>query len=334
MSRPMKTEHSLVEQLRQFLMNRLSTTHLELSGLEPASLGLSRENWRFDVRWRDAAGRVRKDELILRRDPPASLLDTDRATEFALLEALHPLSSLPTPEPRWLDADGRWFGRPSLIMTRHPGASEPFILADGEGVDRLALARRFMDLLIEIHRVDVAGLGLDRLLGRSTPGGAAQAALNHWEARMRGVMLEPLPELEFVLAWLRAYAPQNGEEVLVHGDFKPGNLLIDAGDVVAVIDWETAHIGDPLEDLGWVVNPIGAAEFQIPGAWERSDIIAYYETRSGRPVDEAAVRWWSVLAILKLAVNRLVVQRISAAGLFQHDVYGLDAIYDLMAVGT
>jgi len=128
--------------------------------------------------------------------------------------------------------------------------------------------------------------------------------VDHWESELRRIQLEPEPELEFILSWLRQNAPLSEVTTLVHGDFKAGNVLLSADtDVVtAVLDWETAHLGDPREDLGWVTNPLRAREHQIPGSWEPADLLQRWSERTGFTADTEAVRWWSVLANLKLSV--------------------------------
>jgi Phosphotransferase enzyme family len=102
---------------------------------------------------------------------------------------------------------------------------------------------------------------------------------------------------------LRAHAPRSPKTVLVHGDFKVGNVLLGAdGHIVGLLDWELAHLGDPHEDLGWVTQPLRTKEHYIKGSWERDELLAYYEAASGCPVDRDAVHWWNVFAAYKTAV--------------------------------
>jgi Phosphotransferase enzyme family len=79
-------------------------------------------------------------------------------------------------------------------------------------------------------------------------------------------------------------------------------LLDDDGEIVALLDWEITHLGDPHEDLGWVTQPLRTKEHFIKGTWERAELLDHYETASGHPVDHDAVRWWNVLAAYKTAV--------------------------------
>jgi aminoglycoside phosphotransferase (APT) family kinase protein len=264
-----------------------------IGSLRRTSAGFSRENWVFDA----ALGDGRHLALIARRDPVGSVLHTDRRVETAVLRHLAD-TAVPVPGLRWVDLEGRRLGRPTIVMDLVEGACDGFVLNGPAPLEqRVALAHEMYDRLADIHLVDVGDLDLD------DPGpAAALAAVDHWEAELARVQLEPEPELAFVLGWLRANAPSNAVTTLVHGDFKPGNVLVADGRVTAVLDWETAHLGDPHEDLGWVTNPLRQGEHRIPGAWEPDDLLERWALRTGMEVDRDAVRWWQVLANLKLAV--------------------------------
>lgn len=260
------------------------------------SAGFSRENWVFDATW---GGVTRR--LIARRDPLGSVLETDRAIETAVLRALEH-TDVPSPTLLWVDLDGSRCERPCLIMELVPGDCDSFVLDTDRPVDeRVALAQSIYDRLAQIHLLDWQALGLGDALADPGPH-AALAALDHWESELHRVQLGPEPEMAYVASWLRAHAPTNDVVRLVHGDFKPGNLLLLDDEVTAVLDWETAHLGDPHEDLGWVTNPLRAGEHRIPGAWEPADLLARWSSITGLPVDPDVVRWWQILANFKLAV--------------------------------
>jgi aminoglycoside phosphotransferase (APT) family kinase protein len=188
------------------------------------------------------------------------------------------------------------------VMDLAPGTCDSFALnGDGPVDARLRLARQIYSLLARIHLVDWRSLGLGDVLEDPGPA-AALRAVDHWEFELRRVQLEPEPELAVVMAWLRANAPISPSTVLVHGDFKPGNVLLEGDEVTVVLDWETVHLGDPHEDLGWVTNPLRAGEHRIPDVWEPEHLLSYWSEQTGLDVDDRAVHWWNVLANLKLAV--------------------------------
>ena len=303
----------LTRRLEEFIRaHEQEASRVEVSGLRRADVGYSRENWTFDARW-SAGGQEGGAALIMRRDPEGSVLVTDRRVEYALLRALEG-TDLPAPRARWLDGDGTWFGRPSLVMDRIEGECRMFAIEGPDPLeDRLRLAHDCLELLAAVHRVDWRSAGLGALLpGGDRPGAATEVA--HWERELRAHQMEDEPRLDEVVTWLRANAPEPQAAVLVHGDFKPGNMLLREGAIVALLDWETAHIGDPVEDVGWITNPLRHREHQIPGRWEREQIVARYEELTGFTVGGEQLRFWNVLANFKLVVIVLTGIRSHAEG--------------------
>ena len=276
---------------------------IAIAGLGRAAGGLSRENWSFDATWADAAG-THGAALMLMRDASGTLLNTERAREFAVLKALKG-TRVPAPTVHWMDPDGRCLGAPSVVMQRVPGSCDYMVLNGSRPLEtRLALARSFIELMANIHAVDWRAKGLGDSLG-APAASPALVELGYWEAEYRRVQIEPHPELDYVLSWLARVAPTAEAIVLVHGDFKPGNALIEGERITAKLDWETAHLGDPLEDLGWVTNPVRKREHQIPGHWERGQIVDAYRALTGHPVRNADLNWWNVFSCWKLAVIQL-----------------------------
>lgn len=272
----------------------------ELSDLARLGVGRSRENWVFDAHWSD--GRV--EHLILRQDPTGGLVDSDRAVEFAVLRKLEG-SGLAAPRVLWLDADGTFMQRPSLVMVRDPGTCHYDLLNGARPLDeRVRLARELCDLMASVHALDWRALGLDTVLEH--PGThPSLTELRHWERVLRQDQLEAYPELELALLHLAETAPACPEVVLVHADFKAGNVLIDADDHVGtLLDWELAHLGDPLEDLGWVTQPMRTREHRIRGSWEKDDIVEHYARLRG-PVDAQALAWWNLFSVFKTAVMQV-----------------------------
>jgi aminoglycoside phosphotransferase (APT) family kinase protein len=115
----------------------------------------------------------------------------------------------------------------------------------------------------------------------------------------------PRPVFELALRWLRDRDPGPSPEVtLVHGDFRHGNLIIGPDGLRAVLDWELAHTGDPMEDLGWIcVNSwrFGEIDKPVGGFGTREELFAGYET-AGRRVDAGRVKFWEVMGTLRWGV--------------------------------
>ena len=205
-------------------------------------------------------------------------------------------------------------GRASLVMRREVGSCDYFVVNGDRPLNvRVRLAESFCDLLAQIHLIDWQDLGMGEFLDDPGPW-ASLAEVDRWEAVLRRDQLEAYPELELAMTWLRMNAPRSTKTVLVHGDFKPGNALLEGERITALLDWELAHLGDPMEDLGWVTQPLRAKEHLIPGAWECPQLFERYAQATGFDVDEASVAWWNVFASFKTAVMQVTGLRAFVEG--------------------
>jgi aminoglycoside phosphotransferase (APT) family kinase protein len=285
---------------------------LRLENLHRIGGGSSRENWPFDL-IEGTAPNEKRHELLLRRDPAESVVESDRTTEFELLRALQP-TSIPSPEVLSLDASGEIFGRPSMIMVRNRGTASRHLLRDRDpfelGLDRrVALGKALSGLLADLHSVDLATHGIDKIL---TPPNQnpAMLELETWVAELDRQEIDPEPQLRMVASWLEDNIPAApAHTVLVHGDFRPANVLIKDGKIEALLDWELARLGDPLDDLGWYTTPLYRKEHSIPGGWEVADFIHEYERAMNLEIDAKALKFWQVMAMFRLSIIALTSVR-------------------------
>jgi len=114
-----------------------------------------------------------------------------------------------------------------------------------------------------------------------------------------------LPVFEVAFRWLEENAPQIETPRLVHGDFRNGNFIVDQSGIVSVLDWEAAHLGDPMEDLGWLcMNAwrFGQIDKPVGGFGDRAELYSAYTAASGIVVDPDRVRFWEVFGTLKWGV--------------------------------
>jgi aminoglycoside phosphotransferase (APT) family kinase protein len=258
--------------------------------------GASQETWSFDITHPD--GNI---GAILRRAPQGYGAAPARAAglnaEAALMQLAH-AAGVPSPkvlhvlEPR--DELGTGF-----IMQRVEGETIPRkILRDDKFAGaRPKLARQCGGILSVLH-----GLPQPELpeLRRMT----AASEIAELERDYRSFNW-PRPVFELALRWLREHDPGPSQEVtLVHGDFRHGNLIIGPDGVRAVLDWELAHTGDPMEDLGWIcVNSwrFGEIDKPVGGFGTREELFAGYEA-AGRRVDASRVNFWEVMGTLRWGV--------------------------------
>ncbi|MFC7586736.1 phosphotransferase family protein [Nonomuraea antimicrobica] len=112
---------------------------------------------------------------------------------------------------------------------------------------------------------------------------------------------EPHPVFELTLRRLAATRPPGRRHTVVHGDFRNGNLIVGPEGIRAVLDWELAHSGDPLEDLGWLCVKAWRFGERLPvggfGAYD--ELLHAYEEAGGQAVDREALRWWETFGVLK-----------------------------------
>lgn len=258
--------------------------------------GASRETWRFDA----VGGNTRR-SLILRRDPGGSLIETERAVEYAALRTAH--GRLPVPEPVALEAGVTELERPFFLMARVDGGQVPSPFApDPYGVHAPALGRAFFGYLGDLAALPVEATPLAEVLPTPAPDECWRVALDHWAGVIEADEQHPQPIVRAAIRRLYAAPPPLPERIgIVHGDYRSGNFLHDgAGGILAILDWEMAHLGDPLEDLGWALDPLWEHGVgRAGGMLAREEALAIWSAHSGRPVDADGLRWWSLFAAVK-----------------------------------
>jgi aminoglycoside phosphotransferase (APT) family kinase protein len=267
----------------------------------PLAGGASRDAWAVDV---EVSGG--RHALVLRRDLGGEIDDRalSRAQEFRLLQAVH-AAGVAAPRPRWLCDDPAVLGAPFFLMDRLEGEAvgrrvvrEPALTEA-----RRRLPRQMGEQLGRIHAVDYAPLDfLPRPAAGSTP---ALAALDNGDRQLQSFG-EPHPVLELAARWLRRHAPPCPAPVLIHGDFRVGNLMVGPAGLVGVFDWEFARVGDPHEDLAWPCVRswrFGQDHLRLGGVGQPDEFFDAYERAGGRPVDRDAVRYWEILGNYRWAVG-------------------------------
>jgi len=259
--------------------------------------GASRETYRVQL---SRGGR--RGGIILRRDPPSSLIDTERALEFRTYQAVHS-AGFPVPEPLLLEEDASVLERPFSIMAEVPGCESSGANFDLEPWRdlRQVIGGHKWTLLGRLAALPLERLGVDTFM--ETPEHPAARELEYWAGVIRSDALTPQPIAEATIRWLeRNLPPPSGRLCLVHGDYRSGNFLYDtSGAIRAVLDWEMAHIGDPLEDLAWSLDPLWPwpERHLAGGLLPRADAIGIWERASDMRVDREAFRWWQIFASLK-----------------------------------
>jgi len=240
---------------------------------------------------------------VLRRDPPGHVIESSRQGEFELLKAAR-AAGVPVPAVRWCESDPAVLGSAFFVMELVGGeAIARRLLRDAEySRAREVLPEQLAGALARIHAMDVGPLDFLARPAASTSPAASELA--RYRSVFDTIAPDPHPVLELAFRWLGARTPAAAMQTVVHGDFRMGNVLVDAGGLTAVLDWELAHVGDSMEDLGWLCVRawrFGAAA-PVGGLCERERLLDAYARASGRAVDPAVVHWWEVFGNLKWAI--------------------------------
>ncbi len=189
---------------------------------------------------------------------------------------------------------------------------------------RPKLARQCGEILGRLHTIDLEAHGLDRDLASLSAEDFIRQTRGRYEA-----LDTPQPMIDFTARWLMENLPESPDQTLVHNDFRNGNLMVDRTGVNAVLDWEIAHIGDPMRDLGWICTNswrYGAGpDLPVGGFGTYEDLFAGYEATSGKAVDLKRVQYWEVFGSFWWAVSTL--------GMTQHYRQGLDRSVERVTIG-
>jgi aminoglycoside phosphotransferase (APT) family kinase protein len=255
----------------------------EIANLTRLSGGASRDTWRFE-----ADGR----KLIVQRQREGDV--RDMATEIAAVRAAG-AAGVPTATIVAASTDDTELGAAYMILTDVAGETTPRkILRDDEyELARRALPAQLAEALVKVHAIDPATI----------PGLTGVDQVTQYRDVL-DTLGQPHPTFELALRWLDDNRPPPVDRGVVHGDFRLGNVIVGDDGLRAVLDWELVHIGDPMEDLGWMC--VKAWRFGSPkpgaGVAEYEQLFDAYAAAGGRTIDPDIVRWWEVLGTMKWGI--------------------------------
>ena len=281
---------------------RLGGEGAKLTAAQRLSGGASMETWAFGF-----DGTAGAEDLILRRRSVPFDPETARSislfTEAALIRATG-ANGARVPPVRHLCDEADGLGE-AYIMGRVGGETLGKKIVSDPRFDavRPGLARQCGAALVPIHATPPpAGLGLKM--------SDAQGELDRYEEVYRTAGAER-PILELAFQYLRKHLPAPNPPLLLHGDFRNGNIMFDPQlGVAAVLDWELAHIGDPAEDMGWICTNswrFGRPDRPVGGFGEYADLLAGYHEAGGRTIELSRVRFWQMLGSLRWGVMCLTM---------------------------
>ncbi len=185
----------------------------------------------------------------------------------------------------------------ALLVERAQGSPELDALPAAQ---RASLMLDYAESLAELHGVDAARLALPGFARPQAPRDHARQELALWRRIFDARVRRPSPLAHFAFGWLGRHAPESPHTVLCHGDVGPGNFLHDGTRVTALLDWEFAHLGDPMDDLGWLAF---RGHHMTRDAGDLTAQLARWSQRTNLPVDPARVAYYRAFVMLRWLVS-------------------------------
>lgn len=256
---------------------------VSISNLQRLSGGASRETWRFTAD---------HEEFVLQRVRPGTIGGFQ--VEPRVLSAAHH-AGVPVAELVVDGAERTELQSPFMIVRQVEGETIARKILRDERFDRarIALTSQLGVAAAQLHQIDTA----------SIPGLVADDQMNRYQTVLRDLG-EPHPVFEAALRWLHINQPESTSACLVHGDYRLGNIMVNEQGLAAILDWELAHIGDPMEDLGWLCVRawrFGGA-FPAAGLGTYDELFDAYASVTGVRPDPDVVRWWEILGTVKWGI--------------------------------
>jgi aminoglycoside phosphotransferase (APT) family kinase protein len=270
-------------------------TAVEVENLSIASAGARRRNVLFD-----ALRGGERIPLVATIIPSAAVQIMPIELEAANLRFAE-AAGMPAPHVFAVCDDASFVGGPFFVTARVAGETIPrqvLRLVEKDPALGPRLARQCGEALAKLHAADPAGA--HPRIARPA-GDPIEAALRSVEALVRA-LLQPSPAFTLALRTLeRLRPPPPARLTVVHGDFRNGNLIVDGSGLRAALDWEICHVGDPMEDLGWLCQRMWRFRndaLEVGGFGARADLAAGYEAAGGR-FEPERFHWWKTMGTLR-----------------------------------
>ncbi len=293
----------MVQRLTGFIRSEGGFDSVAIENFRKMPGGASREIWSFECAM-ERGGETTRRAMVLRRDPGKHNISSNRRHEFMVIRAAFE-ERVPVPEVFWVSEDPAVLGSAFFIMERIEGETlaRRLLRDDAYARAREVMPGQLAEILAKIHRIDPVAHKLDFL---AQPGdNAALTEVQRFEQMFRMLALEPHPAFELAFRWLLGRVPKTPRTTLVHGDYRIGNVIFGPEGVRSILDWELAHLGDPMEDLGWMCVRawrFGNDQKPVGGLGTREDFFRAYEKASGAAVDPEAARFWEVFGNLRWGI--------------------------------
>ena len=291
----MESNKELASQFTSYY-SKFTNKKLSLLSFERVFGGASRETFRILVK--DETGSEEK--LILRRTQESSLIETSQSTEYLAYSAYQG-TSVPVPAMIDINEDEEALGAPFMLMQQLDGVAASPFTPDAYSPHEEELGQQFWSILGEIAKKDIKDDFINQF-DNATEDPCWKKELDKWVTVIKEDSISIEPILEAGIRKLYKKPPKEpSKKSLVHGDYRNGNFLFNENKITGILDWEMAHIGDPLEDLGWALSPIWSWQDPSKPAYliDRQASLSVWESSSGLAIDKNDLKWWELFACVK-----------------------------------
>ncbi len=313
------SEDKLNKQFKSYVSHKIPLAqNIEIGCINQIFGGASRQTFSIELNYTFEGKKVSQ-RVILRREFESGIIDTSTATEWEAYKGFQD-TDVPVPQLLWVEHDPKWLDTPFMVMEEITDCEAFHYLFLNPPYDavREKIGEKFCEILGAIQLKDPSGFNLDSEGNIPAQNECWKRELDYWEADANKNALEPYPLFRAAIRWLRRNPPQPAQKVvIVHGDMRAGNFLFNEdGEIKALLDWEMAHLGDPLEDLAYALNKLWSWDepdkmgLMIP----RDKGIRIWEQATGFKADPDSLFWWEVFTSVKSTAIWISMNKTYAIG--------------------
>ena len=276
--------------------SKISNKEFSLLSFERIFGGASRETYKISVK--DSLDS--EERLILRISQESSLIETEQRIEYLAYSAFQK-SNVPVPVLIDMSEDDSTFNAPFMLMRELKGeAANPFTPNSYSPYEH-DIGIQFWSILGEITKKKIDS-EIFKTFAADLDQPFWKTELDKWVKVIEEDSIGVEPILEAGIRYLYKYPPKESKNIcMVHGDYRSGNFLYSKDKITGILDWEMAHLGDPLEDLGWALSPIWSWQDRDRPAYliPRDEALEVWENSSNCKVDQKDLEWWELFAAIK-----------------------------------
>jgi aminoglycoside phosphotransferase (APT) family kinase protein len=287
--------------LRASIASKMGDSDLKILEIRKNTGGMSADIFFVNILYKNEHGE-NIEEIVIRRQPEGGILENyDYATEYKMLDALWK-NGVPVPQVLWYEADKNIFGRPFYVMKKIDGSVQKldprFALENVfDCEERVGIANDFVKILVDFHKIDWRTAGLEFMNNVPEGKNHIQYQIELWEGVVERSGYRNQPTMSLIFNMMKDNMPDPGPMSIIHGDYRTGNFITNRGRIKAILDWELCHLGDPHEDLAYVLSPVwrSAGEGLANHLMTQEEFIKKYEELSGWEVDHYKLMYFGLL---------------------------------------